>query len=116
MQEQITHHHQGSFSVIIFDLVATLIIYFRVPVYIEWQITHKTNRLLQVGLEGFLAGIVIALITALTSSGEPSVTLTPIDKIIWFAVLGIVGAINAVLVNYFSIFISKVFTKFNRNT
>ncbi len=106
----------GFILVIIFDLVASLIIYFRVPVYIEWQITHKTNRLLQVGLEGFLAGIVIALITALTSSGEPSVTLTPIDKIIWFAVLGIVGAINAVLVNYFSIFISKVFTKFNRNT
>ena len=97
----------GFILVIIFDLVASLIIYFRVPVYIDWQLTHKTNRLIQVCFEGFLAGIVIALITSLTSSGEAGVTLTPIDKMIWFAVLGVVGLLNSLLVYYFGVFISN---------
>ena len=104
----------GFILVIIFDLAAALIIYFRVPVYIDWQITRKTNRLIQVSFEGFLAGIVIALITALTSGGEPGVPLTPIDKIIWFAVLGTVGVINAVSVYYFSVLLSKTITRFDR--
>ena len=105
----------GFILFIIFNLAASWIIYFRVPVYCDWHKNRKSNRLLRISVEGLLAGLAIALITMLTSGGEPSVTPTPIDKVIWFAILGTVGIVNAIFVYYLGVFITKILAKFKRN-
>ncbi len=53
---------------------------------------------MRVLLDGLAAGIIFALVTTLfDSTGEPGVPPPDvIEYLIWFAVLGIMGAINAI--------------------
>ena len=46
-------------------------------------------------LEGFVAGLAVATPFALKGSGEPSITMQPIDYAGWFAILGIMGMLNS---------------------
>jgi hypothetical protein len=48
-----------------------------------------------VALEGFVAGLVVAMPFALRGSGEPSITMQPIDYVGWFVVLGFMGMLNS---------------------
>jgi hypothetical protein len=47
-------------------------------------------------LDGAVAGLLIAVPFALKGSGEPSITMGPVDYAIWFAVLAVMGIFNSV--------------------
>ena len=92
----------GFLWVIFLDVVAALLVYIRVPTYITWLDNRKKGRFLHALLDGFIIGLVFALTTMLLpGGGEPS--LPPpylIDRLTWFAVVGVVGAVNAGLVMF----------------
>ncbi len=71
------------------------VVYWRVPMYVEWMLYGRPGRYAQVVLDGFVAGLVIALPFALSGSGEPSVAMRPLDYVIWFAVLAAMGTFNS---------------------
>lgn len=76
--------------------LCALVVYWRITTYINWAQTQKPGRLPRVVLEGFMAGLAIAIPFAVLGSGEPSVTPQPLDYLGWFVVAGIVGLLNAV--------------------
>ena len=71
------------------------VVYWRVPTYIDWERARRPRRLGRVILEGFAAGIVVAAPFVLNRSGQPSVTPQLVDYAIWFAIVGLMGAINS---------------------
>ena len=71
------------------------VVYWRIPTYVQWSQTQQPRRLLRVALEGFVAGLLVATPFALSGSGEPSITMQPIDYVIWFVVLGMMGMLNS---------------------
>jgi hypothetical protein len=94
--------------IVLIDLLAAVVVYWRVPTYMAWSRTGRSYRLLQALGEGFVAGLLIALVVLLTPwSGEPSVRPGLTDHLIWFAVLGSVGAGNAVAIYGASAYLSK---------
>lgn len=98
----------GFVLIVLIDLLAAIVVYWRVPTYLDWSRTRRTYRLLQALGEGFAAGLLVALVAMLSpSSGEPSVQPRWVDRLIWFAVLGSVGAFNAVAVYGVSAYLSK---------
>lgn len=98
----------GFVLIVLIDLLAAIVVYWRVPTYLDWSRTRRTYRLLQALGEGFAAGLLVALVAMLSpSSGEPSVQPRWVDRLIWFAVLGSVGALNAVAVYGVSAYLSK---------
>lgn len=88
------------FVLVVFDLLATLAIRIRVPVYLGWRGARRRRLFLRVLLEGLAAGFALAALTALLpGTGEPSVASPgAADRVIWFAVIGVVGALNSALV------------------
>lgn len=86
----------GFIWVILLDLLAALLIYGRAPLYWNWCDSKRRGRKLQVALEGWLVGLLFALLTLLLpGGGEPSVTPGLVDHAIWFGVLGCVGMFNS---------------------
>ena len=75
--------------------LSAIVVYWRIPTYIQWSQKKKRGRLLRVALEGFLAGLVVATPFALFGSGEPTVLMQPIDYAGWFVILGIMGMLNS---------------------
>ena len=75
--------------------LSALVVYWRIPSYIQWSKQKKRGRLLHVTLEGFLAGLVVAAPFVLFGSGEPTVPMQYIDYVGWFAILGIMGMLNS---------------------
>ncbi len=71
-------------------------VYWRVPTYLDWYRRKRPRRLWQVILEGFVAGLVVALPFTLTGGSEPSLSMQLAEYAIWFAVLGLIGALNSV--------------------
>lgn len=71
------------------------VVYLRIPTYINWYREKRSARFWCVVLDGFSAGLVVALPFMLLGSGEPSVSPQATAYVIWFAVLGIVGALNS---------------------
>lgn len=88
----------GFWLVVLLDLVAAWLVYLRLPTYVAWSIARKKNRLFRVLLDGLTTGLALALILQLIpGGGEPSVTPTLGSRLIWFAVVGGVGATNTLL-------------------
>ena len=85
----------GFLWIVLVIALSALVVYWRIPTYVQWSQTQQPLRLLRVALEGFVAGLVVALPFALRGSGEPSVTMQPIDYVGWFVVLGMMGMLNS---------------------
>ncbi|MCB0194718.1 MAG: hypothetical protein KDJ65_22390 [Anaerolineae bacterium] len=84
---------------IIFDALAAGLVYYRVPTYVNWFKTHKRNRLFSVLRDGVTVGLAFALLALLLpGTGEPGSSPLPVDYLIWFIVLGVVGVMNAVAI------------------
>ncbi len=94
------------------DLVAALVVFWRVPYYLDWMQTGLTRRLLWVVRDGLVVGIAFALLAVLAQpvlgSGEPTVAPTIRVMAIWFAVLAGVGIANTLAVYFASALIAKV--------
>ncbi len=80
--------------------LCSAVVYWRVPTYIDWAITRHADRYWRVLLDGAVAGLLVAIPFALNGSGEPSVTMRPVDYGIWFAVLAVMGLFNSVAIYF----------------
>lgn len=89
---------RGFLLLILLDLVAASGIYLRIPVYQTWQATRRPRRRWLVMREGAIGGLALALVIMFASEGEPTVTPTWVDRLVWCAVLAALGAANTVLV------------------
>jgi len=85
----------GFLWIVLVIALSAMVVYWRIPTYIQWSQEKKWGRVLRVALEGFVAGLLVAMPFARSGSGEPSITMQPIDYVIWFFVLGMMGMLNS---------------------
>ena len=89
----------GFILVVLLDLIAASLVFWRVPYYLDWMQTRQRRRLLWVVRDGLIAGLVIALLAVLASAliggGEPTVMPSIGSAAMWVAVLAGVGVANA---------------------
>ena len=86
----------GFIQIVLLVLVCAAIVYARLGAYIKWSHTRRKHRRLLALRDGLAAGLVIALLMLLLPGrSQPGVQPRPIDGVIWAAVLGTVGAVNA---------------------
>lgn len=94
----------GFIQVIFLDLGCAFVVYLRVPTYIHWIIERKKHRLFYIlrdgVMAGFCAGFIVVVASALRAflGGESDFSSSVISIMIWFAVLGGVGVVNAVMI------------------
>jgi len=88
----------GFIWIVVAVAVCAAVVYWRVPTYIDWSRTRRPRRYWRVFLDGAVAGLLIALPFVIGGSGEPSVTMQPLDYAIWFAVLAVMGIFNSVTI------------------
>jgi hypothetical protein len=102
----------GFVLVVLLDLVAALVAFWRVPYYLDWMQTGLTHQLLWVVRDGLVVGIAFALLAVLAQpvlgSGEPTVAPTIRAMAIWFAVLTGVGVANALAIYFAGALMAKV--------
>jgi FtsH-binding integral membrane protein len=81
-----------------FLLVGGLLVYWRMPVYADWKSVSRPLRILRVIAEGSAAGLGVAVgLLVVPLNGEPSIRPSGVDVFIWLAVLGALGATNALI-------------------
>jgi membrane protease YdiL (CAAX protease family) len=104
----------GFLLLILLDFFAAWLVYRRAPTYLNWLETLKKNRLLRVLLDGVMAGFVFAgMVMILNPNGEPGSGPPAWHQMgAWWAVLGVVGACNALLI-YFCCFAVLRFREFS---
>ncbi len=79
-------------------LVGGLLVYWRIPAYADWKSQSRSWRILRVIAEGTAAGLGFAIaLHAFPWSGEPGIRPSGIHAFIWLAVLGALGATNALI-------------------
>lgn len=94
--------------IIVLDLVAAGLVFWRVKFYLAWQKSRQAYRLLLVALDGVAIGSVFALfMMLLPGGGEPSVQPSALDYLIWFAVLAAIGSFNSISVYAISFFLNR---------
>ncbi len=86
----------GFLWIVLVVALSAMVVYRRIPTYVQWFRTKKPRRLLRVALEGFLAGLVVATPFALLGGGQPSIPMQPVAYVGWFASLGFMGMLNSV--------------------
>ena len=94
--------------------VCAVVVYWRIPTYIDWQRAQRSGRFWRVILDGFVAGLVVALPFALTGGGEPSVTPQASDYAIWFAIVGMMGVFNSVALYLINALVVRVISTRDR--
>jgi hypothetical protein len=93
----------GETWLLIADLAAALLVYFRVQAYLNWALERKRGRMERAMGEGLVIGFLFALIsTTLPSSGKMGVELPIMDRKLWFGVFSLAGAFIAGVVYLFS--------------
>lgn len=89
--------------------VAGVLVYLRVPTYVEWSRARRRLRHLRAAGDGAIVGVVFATIPLLIpGNGEPTVHPTLADRLIWYAVLSFVGVANTVVVYLISAIVAKL--------
>ncbi len=88
----------GFVLLVVLDALAAGCVYYRVPYYLHWQSVAWPRRLPAVLLDGAVVGLLFALVPVVVHQGEPAVTPTALDMLIWFGVLTTVGIANSMLV------------------
>ena len=97
------------FLLLVFVIAAcAIVVYWRVPIYINWHRSQRPRRHWHVLLEGIAAGIVVAVPFVLIGSGEPSIRPQPVDYAIWFAVVGFMGALNSLAIYFVNTILIRI--------
>ena len=90
----------GFVAVVLLDLAAAALVYWRVPVYWTWLAMHGSRALPLVVRDGLVAGLLFAAVAMVGSwllgGGEPTVNRSAPAVAIWFAVAGSVAVATAV--------------------
>jgi hypothetical protein len=86
----------GFVWVVLVDVLSSAVVFWRVPTYIRWVLSKHPARLRRVILEGFAAGMVVAILFVISGRGEPTVSSQALNNVLWFAVLGLIGVLNSV--------------------
>jgi hypothetical protein len=85
----------GFLFLVVVIAACALVVYWRVPTYIDWARARRPRHLGRLLLEGFAAGLVVAAPFFLNRSGQLSVTPQLVDYAIWFTIVGLMGALNS---------------------
>ena len=100
---------KGFVLAFILSAIAGVLVYLRVPTYMEWSRARRKLRHLRVVGDGVIVGVVFATIPLLIpGNGEPTVHPTLGDRLIWYAVLSFVGVANTVVVYLISAIAAKL--------
>ncbi len=91
----------GFVFILLILFACALLVYLRVPVYAGWRKEGISGALVKVARDGFVAGMVIALLSLL-SPGETGVRPGLADHLVWFGVLAVLGIGNALAVCFFA--------------
>ena len=97
----------GFVWIVLAAAVCAIVVFWRIPTYIDWQRSQRSGRFWRVILDGFVAGLLVALPFALAGGGEPSVTPQASDYVIWFIVVGLMGVVNSVVLYPASTFVYR---------
>ncbi len=102
----------GFVWIVVLDVIAAILVYLRIPVYINWCRNEKPYRSVRAAMEGLLVGTFFgAAVLIFHAQGEPGINTPPFSAhAIWIAVLGSVGAVNAWLVYFASVMINRLNT------
>jgi hypothetical protein len=80
---------------ILLDAVAGWLVYIRTPTYIQWAQVRLPYRRVRAMLDGAGVGVLFATIALLLpGNGEPGVHPHLQDRVIWYAILAMVGVMN----------------------
>jgi len=89
-------------SLIPLILLAAALVFWRIPVYLQWMETRPAGRLYRVAGEGIAAGLAFAalgivgsLLVGTAESGAQKLLSSAPSIALWFLVLAVVGAGNA---------------------
>ena len=85
-------------SVLPVVLVSALLVYWRAAGYAGWRSRRRPWRVLRVIGEGALAGVALGGILAALPGPRPGVPITGAAVLLWLAVMGAAGIVNALLV------------------
>jgi hypothetical protein len=85
----------GFLWIVLVVALSALVVYWRIPTYVQWFQTQQPGRLRRVALEGLMAGLAVATPFALLGPGEPSIAMQPIAYVGWFTILGLMGMLNS---------------------
>lgn len=98
---------RGFLRIVLLIALCAIVVSWRVPIYIDWYSKKRPGRQWRVLIEGFAAGIVMSIVFAISSSGEPSVSVEPINYVLWVAVLGVVGTFTSAALYLINALLSK---------
>ena len=99
----------GFLWIVLIIAICTAVVYWRVPTYVEWGQTQLRGSLLRVALEGFLAGLVVAMPFVFLGSGNPTIPMGATAYVVWFVILGLMGMLNSVMLYVINAVIVKRF-------
>ena len=99
----------GFILLVVLDLGCSLAVYFRIGTYIDLAASKKKYRLLLPLLDGLAAGLVVALfMVLLPRRADPGMPVPGIlERVIWYAILASVGALNSLAVYALSALMSR---------
>lgn len=85
----------GFLWAILLDLIAGVLVYVRVPIYMRWSMTRQPYRLLRVARDGAGVGLAFAAFAVLLpTTGQPGVHPNFWERSIFFSVVAIVGVVG----------------------
>ena len=98
----------GFLWLVIMIAACASVVYWRVPIYIDWYHAQRPRRIWRIIFDGIAAGIVVAVPFVLKGSSEGSITMQPVAYAIWFALLGFVGALNSMGIYFLNTLVFRI--------
>jgi hypothetical protein len=87
----------GFLLIVVYGALLGVVVWRALPLLLDlWDARGAGRALVRAALAGFLAGLALVGVTTVLSTGEPSIAVGPVARLIGFTVVGAVGALGAV--------------------